>query len=406
MKMNNYEEVNEKLYNLNFAKMSRMDLDSVEKLYHALDLPNYPKVHVAGTNGKGSCVTKISAALTLSGYKCASFTSPHIYTFRERIQINGEMISKQDTARYATEIFDLAEKCELEVTFFEVITLMALKYFADQKVDVAVVEVGLGGRLDGTNCITPILSVITSISFDHEKILGDTLEKIAAEKAGIIKSKVAVVIGPCAQQKVIKEKALEKEAPIFTVEPQNFKSYDEENQAIFKMAIEHLKKDFNITDKSVQEAMLKKPPCRYEKAHFLGYDLILDMSHNEDGVSRFATQLKKEFPNRSIVTFTSMAFNHDYHKNLKVISGFSDKIYVLDIDHPRLANANDLLQAIESGAQICEVCDIAKKVQEQKKETLIVFVGSIFIMKDVYQMLGRKMDFDTFAIHDGLFKLV
>lgn len=403
--MSSYQKVNEKLCHLNFAKMSRMDLGSVEKLYKELNLPSYPKVHVAGTNGKGSCVTKISSALTLSGYKCASFTSPHVYTFRERIQINSEMISKQDAATYATLVFDLAEKHQLEVTFFEVITLMALKFFADQKVDVAVIEVGLGGRLDATNCIMPILSVITSISLDHEKILGDTLEKIAGEKAGIIKPKIPVVIGPCAQQKIIKEIAKEKKAPILKVDPQHFKSYDEENQAICKRAIKHLKKDFSINDVALQKAMLEKPPCRYERVSFLEHDIILDVSHNEDGLNRFAAQLKNDFPNRAVITFTSMAFNHDYHKNLKVVSKFSDKIFVLNIDHPRLANANNLLQAIESSAQICEVCDIARQIQKHKKEALIVFVGSIFIMKDVYQILDRKMDFDDFAIHDGQFKI-
>ena len=154
---------------------------------------HYKCIHIAGTNGKGSCSHTIASILQEAGYKVGLYTSPHLLSFRERIRVNGEPISED----YVMDFID-TEKLFLESlhpSFFEVATALAFKYFADEKVDYAVIEVGLGGRLDCTNIISPILSVITNISMDHVQLLGDTLEKIAAEKAGIMKPGVPCVIG-------------------------------------------------------------------------------------------------------------------------------------------------------------------------------------------------------------------
>lgn len=153
----------------------------------------YKTIHVAGTNGKGSCSHTIAAILQASGYKVGLYTSPHLKDFRERIRVNGQCISKEyvvDFVQNEREFFE-----PLHPSFFELTTALAFKYFAECSVDIAVIEVGLGGRLDCTNIITPILSVITNISYDHTQFLGDTLAKIAAEKAGIIKAGIPVVIG-------------------------------------------------------------------------------------------------------------------------------------------------------------------------------------------------------------------
>lgn len=153
----------------------------------------YKTVHVAGTNGKGSCSHTLAAILQEEGYKVGLYTSPHLVDFRERIRVNGECVSE----RYVVEFIDRERGFfePLRPSFFELTTAMAFKYFADQNVDIAVIEVGLGGRLDCTNIISPILSVITNISLDHTQFLGNTLESIAKEKAGIIKEGVPVVIG-------------------------------------------------------------------------------------------------------------------------------------------------------------------------------------------------------------------
>ncbi|MBR3373791.1 MAG: bifunctional folylpolyglutamate synthase/dihydrofolate synthase [Bacteroidaceae bacterium] len=179
---------------------------------------SYRTIHVAGTNGKGSCSHTIAAILQSAGYKVGLYTSPHLVDFRERIRVNGQMISEDYVVRFVAEQRPFFEP--LQPSFFEVTTAMAFKYFEEQRVDIAVIEVGLGGRLDCTNIITPILSVITNISFDHTQFLGHTLAAIAAEKAGIIKAGVPVIVGETnAETKpVFLAKAEEVNAPIVFAE--------------------------------------------------------------------------------------------------------------------------------------------------------------------------------------------
>ena len=182
---------------------------------------SFKTIHVAGTNGKGSCSHTIASVLQEAGYKVGLYTSPHLVDFRERIRINGKPISEQyviDFVEHERAFFE-----PLHPSFFELTTAMAFKFFADEKVDVAVIEVGLGGRLDCTNIITPDVSVITNISFDHVQFLGDTLAKIAGEKAGIIKPDIPVVIGETTPETkpVFTSKAEEQNAPIVFAEEQD-----------------------------------------------------------------------------------------------------------------------------------------------------------------------------------------
>lgn len=178
----------------------------------------YKTIHIAGTNGKGSCAHTIAAILQHTGLKVGLYTSPHLVDFRERIRINGEMMPQQYVIDFVEEERSFFEP--LHPSFFELTTALAFKYFAEQHVNVAVIEVGLGGRLDCTNIISPILSVITNISFDHTQFLGNTLAQIASEKAGIIKHKVPVIIGECNAEtrSVFEHKAHEVEAPILFAE--------------------------------------------------------------------------------------------------------------------------------------------------------------------------------------------
>lgn len=178
----------------------------------------YRTIHIGGTNGKGSCAHTIAAILQHTGLKVGLYTSPHLVDFRERIRINGEMMPQQYVIDFVEEERSFFEP--LHPSFFELTTALAFKYFAEQHVDVAVIEVGLGGRLDCTNIISPILSVITNISFDHTQFLGNTLAQIASEKAGIIKHKVPVIIGECNAETrpVFEHKAHEVEAPILFAE--------------------------------------------------------------------------------------------------------------------------------------------------------------------------------------------
>ena len=197
-----------------------------EGLYNTLQLDEhfghphrlFKTVHVAGTNGKGSCSHTLAAILQASGLKVGLFTSPHLVDFRERIRVNGQTVSEQYVVDFVEEHRSFFEP--LHPSFFELTTAMAFKYFAEQQVDVAVVEVGLGGRLDCTNIITPEVSIITNISFDHVAFLGNTLAKIAAEKAGIIKEGVPVVVGEAVDETrpVFEAKAQKMHAPIYWTE--------------------------------------------------------------------------------------------------------------------------------------------------------------------------------------------
>lgn len=214
---------------------------------------SYKTIHIAGTNGKGSCSHSIASILQEAGYKVGLYTSPHLIDFRERIKVNGQSISKKRVIEFVEDFIKWnTQNPESDVnnptpklypSFFELTTALAFKYFEEQQVDIAVIEVGLGGRLDCTNIITPILSVITNISFDHTGLLGNTLAEISAEKAGIIKKGVPVVIGEYTSEtrRVFEKKAREMQAPI-----------------IFAQDVEELGEDIDIELKGYYQAKNKQ----------------------------------------------------------------------------------------------------------------------------------------------------
>ena len=242
-----YNETIEYLYNAApaFEKVGasayKEGLSNTEALDEHANHPHrkYMTIHVAGTNGKGSCSHTLAAILQLAGLKVGLYTSPHLVTFRERIRVNGEMVPEERVVSWVEENRQFFEP--LHPSFFELTTALAFQYFAEQEVDIAVIEVGLGGRLDCTNIIRPVLSVITNISFDHTQFLGDTLEKIAGEKAGIIKEGVPVIIGETTPETrpVFERVAQERHAPIIFAEEHPVKldcdyelkgSYQEKNR--------------------------------------------------------------------------------------------------------------------------------------------------------------------------------
>ena len=210
----------------------KKDLTNTIALCDALGNPQkkFACIHVAGTNGKGSVSHMLAAALQTAGYKTGLYTSPHLQDFRERIKVNGEMCSEEFVCSFVAENKKLIE--DVKPSFFEITVAMAFDYFAKQAVDIAVIEVGLGGRLDSTNIITPVLSVITNIGFDHMNMLGDTLPAIAFEKAGIIKKKVPVVVGEANAEtrKVFEAKAIEEGAALTFAEEECYvNSFDLDN---------------------------------------------------------------------------------------------------------------------------------------------------------------------------------
>ncbi|MGL4292923.1 MAG: bifunctional folylpolyglutamate synthase/dihydrofolate synthase [Bacteroidales bacterium] len=224
-----FEETTQFLYNQlpvfqqSGASAYKPGLQNTEALDQIFDHPHhaFKTIHVGGTNGKGSVSHTLAAILQKAGYKVGLYTSPHLVDFRERIRVNGEMISKEYVIDFVANHFDKVS--HIHPSFFELTMMMAFQYFRQQGVDIAVIEVGLGGRLDSTNIIDPELSVITNISFDHIQLLGDTLEKIASEKAGIIKTNVPVVIGEANEKtsKIFLEKAKEVNTDLYFAEEVN-----------------------------------------------------------------------------------------------------------------------------------------------------------------------------------------
>ena len=315
----NYQETTEYLFNSTpvfekiGAKAYKPGLQTTFALDDHFGHPHqkYKTIHIAGTNGKGSCSHTLAAILQSQGYKVGLYTSPHLVDFRERIRVNGECVPEQYVIDFVEENRAFFEP--LHPSFFELTTAMALKYFAEQEVDYAVIEVGLGGRLDCTNIITPILSIITNISFDHTQFLGNTLAEIAGEKAGIIKPGVPVVIGEYLPETrpVFENKAKAENAPIlfaqdFDVtrlensEPSDVDmelkgSYQERNKKTILTALHILRQKLAISDEAIREGFahvceLTGLRGRWEKLNDTPLT-ICDTGHNLAGWSYLAPQI-------------------------------------------------------------------------------------------------------------------
>ena len=266
----------------------------------------YMTIHVAGTNGKGSVSHTLAAILQSAGYRVGLYTSPHLVDFRERIRVNGEMISKERVVKFIEEERSFFEP--LHPSFFELATALAFKYFEEAAVDIAVIETGLGGRLDCTNIVSPILSIITNISFDHIQFLGNTLPAIAKEKAGIIKPGTPVVIGETGGNRDVKtvflEKSLEMQSPIYFADELNhphrktqLKGYcQEKNTQTILTALDILKEKLNISQESIDKGFLNV--C--ELTGLMGRWQILNISplticdtgHNVGGWEYLSRQLE------------------------------------------------------------------------------------------------------------------
>jgi len=283
-------------------------------------------IHIAGTNGKGSVSHILSAIFQQCGYKTGLYTSPHLKDFRERIKVNGKMISKKFVSYFVEKTKSFSE--QINPSFFELTFVMALQYFAEQHTDIALIETGLGGRLDSTNVITPQLSVITNISYDHTDILGNTLDKIAFEKAGIIKNNVPVVIGETTDEtkNVFIAKANECNSPIVFAEEQfkvvktkfnnhslevelknnssgknnSFKLdlngiYQQKNLRTVLTAIDVLKKTFSLQDENISYALshVKKLTGLHGRWEIIHHSplVVLDVAHNADGIEQVTKQI-------------------------------------------------------------------------------------------------------------------
>ena len=397
------------------AAAYKADLGNTIQLLTLLGQPhhNFKSVHVAGTNGKGSVSHMLASVFQEAGYKTGLYTSPHLRDFRERIRINGEMIPEDRVVRFIEAYKDKFE--QMELSFFEMTVGMAFDYFSDEKVDIAIVEVGMGGRLDSTNLITPELSVITNIDLDHTKFLGDTRTKIAYEKAGIIKPGIPVVIGEThpETQQVFINKAQACQSPIIfadqrfdcdkihagseviqqfdvwkdselymeAIEIPLMGNYQQKNLTTVMCALDQLRGKFNLSDDDIRDGISKV----VRNTHLMGRWQILnqdpliiaDTGHNVAGIKEVVMQLA-EMSYDKLHFVLGMVNDKDIDSVLQLLPRNAD-YYFCKADIPRGLDANILAEkAFEAGlrGQVYEsVTHAYRSAVNNARFGDIVFIG-------------------------------
>lgn len=352
---------------------------------------DFATIHVAGTNGKGSTSHMIAAVLQKAGYKVGLYTSPHLKDFTERIRINGNNMDKQAVVHFVETNKELVES--LNPSFFEITTAMAFKYFSDQDIDVAVVEVGLGGRLDCTNIIAPEISVITNISKDHTDLLGDDLESIAHEKAGVIKKGTPVVIGETQKeiQHVFYDKAREVEAPICYADQQNFgglpKSdligeYQAKNKQTALTTLKLLSElGWRIESKHVVEGFKNVMSLTGMQGRWQQISdsprVICDTAHNEAGLSYVVSQLKKQECDQLRMVF-GVVSDKDVRHILPILPK-NAKYYFVQAKIPRALDSKELQELAKEfglkGECYKSIYEGLRNAKEEASVNDLIFVG-------------------------------
>ena len=332
-------------------------------------------IHVAGTNGKGSVCTMLESILRTAGYRTGLYTSPHIWEYTERIKVNGCEIPEETFAQNIKKIIDIG----IHLTEFEILTVCAFLYFREQKVDVVVLETGLGGRLDATNVIKENLcAIITQIALDHTDRLGKTKDEIAFEKAGIIKPNCPVITSM--GYEAIRDKADESDSMFILTSPYVNPAYIEalslkgqhqvENLALVIAAVEYLFKE--ITPEIIIEGLMKvKNPCRFE--FFEKENLIVDASHNPNGIEALRKNLDFYYPDENRRFVFGCLKNKDYEKMMKILFSEDDEIYLNEFDYPNACSYNELSAK----------CPFAAKKYEENELTpdkLNVICGSFYMI--------------------------
>ena len=377
------------------SKAYKPGLDNIRSFVNHLNIniQDIKLIHIGGTNGKGSTCAYLSSIIQESGYKVGTFTSPHFFDYRERIKVNNNKIEKDFISKFIVTNRDIIEK--LELTFFELSFGMSLSYYIEKKVDYAIIEVGLGGRLDATNIINPILSVITNISYDHTEILGDTLEKIAFEKAGIIKQNTKVIIG---------ERDKYTENIFIDIANKNFSEiiFASDYKSKFENSdIEYFNKNIktvvqicrNLNDENINDSSIEKGIINVHiNTDFYGRwtvlndspKIIFDSAHNESGFIHLSKQL-------SLLKYDRLFFILSFVKGKnvkKLISYLPDKslIYFTSSNISRSMNHIEIEESIGENINFNKN---PKKIYSNilsgaSPNDLIIITGSNYIAKEVF----------------------
>jgi dihydrofolate synthase/folylpolyglutamate synthase len=400
----------------------KKDLTNTRLLCDHLHNPQqkFPSIHVAGTNGKGSVSHMLAAIFQAAGYKTGLYTSPHLYDFRERIKVNGEMISESFVVKFIEELKPLIEK--IEPSFFEITVAMAFLAFAGEKVDIAIIEVGLGGRLDSTNIIMPELSIITNIGWDHMNILGNSLEEIATEKAGIIKEKVPVVIGETVPETkpIFEHKAKENDAAVswaednykvanvvlhpeslsilyqkkngeyFPVETDMPGIYQVQNVRTVLTAVDVLASQWLLPNEAVlqglKEVRLRTGLGGRWEVIAQHPTTVLEVAHNEAGVAKMLEHISR-VPHAVLHLIIGMVKDKEVDQVLQLLPA-SARYYFTQAHIPRALPAGELKRKGNSigldGESYPDVNDALQAATgDAGANDLVVVCGSIFLVAEV-----------------------
>ena len=390
-------------------------------------------IHVAGTNGKGSTTAMITKILRGLGYKVGMYTSPYLEEFEERIQINGENINKNTLVNLLEEVKIAIDKVIEEgyehPTEFEIITALMFLYFYNERVDYGVIEVGLGGRLDSTNVLTPKVSVIASISLDHMNILGDNLKDIAKEKAGIIKEGVPVILYPQKKEveEVILKIAKEKNAKVYSVEKENGKLIDIDYENLYQnVEVESYKNKYNIklpllgehqilnlnVALNTIEVLCEQEQIKFDKkiveksledVKWIGRlevigkkpTIVIDGAHNIDGIKALRKNIEKYFKYNKIYLLLGILADKQVKEMIEEIAPVAEKIYALTPHSERAELSEDLKNEIlkyNSNTVAFESYEevISKALKEAKEEDLILISGSLYMIGDMRKIITRN----------------
>jgi dihydrofolate synthase/folylpolyglutamate synthase len=397
-------------------------LSRVKKFLNSVGNPQnkFKSIHVAGTNGKGSVCAIIAASLKAAGFKTGLFTSPHLVNITERININGTGISRGDFAGLEKKYLGSARKYKL--TFFEYIAALAFIHFANEKVDIAVIETGLGGRFDATNVISPVLSIITSVSLDHQEFLGGTIKKIAFEKAGIIKANVPVFIGSVstAALEVIKKTAAKQKAPLSAYGTDFFCSLKNINwknltqtvtyepygaarkrvvdykmkllgahQAVNAGVAVSALKSLNVSDGAIKKGLLSaRWSARFEVLRNGKKTFVIDGAHNAESAEIFANLFKQSpFLLKDTTFIFSVLKDKEYKKIIKIIAGVAKKVIVTQIDNGRaLSNALMQKEFLKYTKNVTSVNNV-KEALSIANGKVVVSVGSLYLAGEILKLL-------------------
>ncbi|MBI9072811.1 MAG: bifunctional folylpolyglutamate synthase/dihydrofolate synthase [Melioribacteraceae bacterium] len=411
------EEALQKIFGMHQFSI-KLGLENINKLLEHLGNPQkkFKAIHVAGSNGKGSTASYLSSILMEAGYKTGLYTSPHFVKFNERVRINGVEIPDDYISEFISDLDEYIKK--EEPTFFEITTALGFKYFAENDLDIAVIETGLGGRLDATNTIDPLASLITSISLEHTNILGESLEQIAAEKAGIIKNKRPVFIGKMetAAEGVLKKVSLNCTSDFFTI-----KNFIEENEDYIKLNLENqsytiyettlrgyyqkynsalavlaLHKLFNIEEKYLTlgiKNVVKNSGImgRFEVVNSNPL-VIFDAAHNLEGVNWFCDEFSKVNINSRNTTLIFGAMKDKAIANMLMkLKPFFNKIIFTSIDYERASTPEELLlissQLGFEAVSTTEPWSIIKDFVVNKKDEVLCVLGSIYLLGKIKENL-------------------